>query len=73
MDDELKISEFLGEEIEEGEKKPEEKEEEKDKEEKSSEEPKKLGMYEFIYTDEGNVLMSKEAYEKLMEKYFGSY
>ena len=31
---------------------------------------KKLNPFEFVYTQEGNVLMSDETYQKIMAKFF---
>ena len=71
-----KINEFLGEEVEQTEELETENAVDDDTKEdtKKTETPKKkLGKYEFIYTDDDNVLMSREAYEQLMSKYFGQY
>ncbi|EHB5066842.1 hypothetical protein JX175_002544 [Enterococcus faecalis] len=71
---EEKLAEFLGEEVK------------KDVEEENPTDPvdpvdpieeeptpaviKKLNPFEFVYTQEGNVLMSDETYQKIMAKFF---
>lgn len=68
---EEKLAEFLGEEV----KKDVEEENPTDPVDPIEEEPtpadiKKLNPFEFVYTQEGNVLMSDETYQKIMAKFF---
>ena len=68
---EEKLAEFLGE----GVKKDVEEENPTDPVDPIEEEPtpaviKKLNTFEFVYTQEGNVLMSDETYQKIMAKFF---
>lgn len=79
MDDEKEkvFADFLGDRVVIDEKKdPENPEEEKEKEkdpeaEEDQENPldRELGLYEFIYTKSGNVLMNQETYQRLMSKF----
>ncbi|MCD4907097.1 hypothetical protein [Enterococcus faecalis] len=68
---EEKLAGFLGEEV----KKDVEEENPTDPVDPIEEEPtpaviKKLNPFEFVYTQEGNVLMSDETYQKIMAKFF---
>ncbi|NSO64081.1 hypothetical protein HRE10_12380 [Enterococcus faecalis] len=68
---EEKLAEFLGEEV----KKDVEEENPTDPVDPIEEEStpaviKKLNPFEFVYTQEGNVLMSDETYQKIMAKFF---
>ena len=79
MDDEKEkvFADFLGDRVVVDDKKdPENPEEEKEKdlateENKETEKPldRELGLYEFVYTESGNVLMNQETYQRLMSKF----